>query len=493
MSKTLKRSASMFMALVMILAMVPVMSVTANAAAYTGNCDALSQGTPTGATTDSMAMYMDKPLYVAISETYFNGADFTIGEANGKTGTLSLSSKKIAGTLRGIENFIGITSLDLSGNFLTGSLPVGMEDMDAVTTLNLSNNYLSGAFPEAVRGMAALNILNVNNNAITTLPSWITELSAEYLIISNNSFAGQKLPADLGNMTQLVQFSAVRCGLVGQILDSVGSLSNLVNLQLYGNKLTGAVPSGLGSLPKLDVLYLHENQLTGKLPIFLTSRTYKELFFSDNNFEGTVQADIKVTTLLVSHNPKLIAVKPAGVTTFQGGHCANVTDINRLSTTVKLPNGEWMKLNWDVTGDGVPDLNLVNTETDQVPNRNIDVNGDGKADLAINNNFNRAAAVYETNASGGSTGTFLGWMPSHFVVTSHPITASDVQMGAAPYYLVATNASAPKIAENKVEIVLPDGSTTIAYPPNVIVPVEVEVNKVKQYQMSTLMATAFLT
>ena len=54
--------------------------------------------------------------------------------------------------------------LDLSGNFLSGSIPFLLGDLMMLEVLNLSNNQLSGQVPDEIGDLRSLAKLNLSNN-----------------------------------------------------------------------------------------------------------------------------------------------------------------------------------------------------------------------------------------------------------------------------------------------------------------------------------------
>jgi len=197
MSKTLKRPASMFMALVMILAMVPVMSVTANAAAYTGNYDTLSQGAPTGDLT---------PL--------LNYPNLRV---------VNMSDNKIVGE---VPNLSGLTKLEecyLNYNGSAGTLPALP---DSIKFFQLACNNITGSIPESYIHLPNLERLNLVSNHLTgTIPAFGSDsTSLQQLMIGYTSVSGP-IPESLCN------------------LDSTPTTFLIALQGLTG--LTGELPSGL--------------------------------------------------------------------------------------------------------------------------------------------------------------------------------------------------------------------------------------------------------
>ncbi|KAM4100251.1 hypothetical protein ACB094_05G054200 [Castanea mollissima] len=90
-----------------------------------------------------------------------------------------------------------VTCIDLSGNSLTGGIPIQITNLTRLGTLNLSMNHLIGSIPKNIGNMWWLETLDLKNNS-----------------------------------------------LFGAIPGSMSSLTFLVHLNLSFNNLTGRIPSG---------------------------------------------------------------------------------------------------------------------------------------------------------------------------------------------------------------------------------------------------------
>ena len=85
------------------------------------------------------------------------------------------------------------------------------------------------------------------------------------LDLSENGLSGE-IPAELGNLANLLELLLFDNGLSGEIPVELGNLANLLTLELDGNELTGEIPPELGNLVNLKRLYLSRNELTGGIP-----------------------------------------------------------------------------------------------------------------------------------------------------------------------------------------------------------------------------------
>ena len=112
------------------------------------------------------------------------------------------------------------------------------------------------------------------------------------LNLSGNQFSGE-IPAELGNLTNLLQLNLAGNQLSGEIPAELGNLDSLQTLNLAGNQLSGGIPAELGSLASLQTLNLAGNQLSGEiLPELGKLASLRELDLRGNQFSGEIPAEL---------------------------------------------------------------------------------------------------------------------------------------------------------------------------------------------------------
>ncbi|KAJ6838843.1 putative leucine-rich repeat receptor-like protein kinase [Iris pallida] len=94
-----------------------------------------------------------------------------------------------------------VTSLDLSGNNLYGTIPRELGSLRGLLSLNLSGNHLNGEIPKEVGSMQSLVSLDLSRNELSgAIPSTMAYLtSLESLDLSSNNLSGRIPP---GNQLQ---------------------------------------------------------------------------------------------------------------------------------------------------------------------------------------------------------------------------------------------------------------------------------------------------
>ncbi len=295
--------------------------------------------------------------------------------------TLALFDNRLSGSIpAALGSLANLESLWLDGNQLSGSIPAALGNLANLRGLLLNANPgLSGPLPGSFAGLKTLEDLwlggtglcapddasfqawlrGVENTSYVTdctpaqspdraalealyratngpdwtnNTNWLTDqpinqwhgvtTSADgrvtHLHLLENRLNGS-IPAELGNLTDLIELDLGNNQLSGAIPAQIGRLANLESLVLGDNGLSGPIPAQLGDLTNLEVLLLGDNGLSGPIPAqFGRLVGLETLWLDDNQLSGAVPAELgslsNLRGLLLNGNPRLAGPLPGSFT-----------------------------------------------------------------------------------------------------------------------------------------------------------------------------------
>ena len=215
----------------------------------------------------------------------------TRGVSSGKHLTsLNLHGNAITGTLSTgfAASHRSLRHLDLSSNYIEGSLPLELPRIQReLKLLDLENNRLTGALPAQLDGWINLERLNLNNNRLTaSIPTTIGGLSKlAYLFLDGNRFSST-IPAEIGRLAKLKTVYLGKNRLNGTIPSGLRELENLASVRLEDNFLTGSLSRWAG--PNLHELDLSHNRLEGNLEVLSAMPFLLDFQVQDNLLTGSI-------------------------------------------------------------------------------------------------------------------------------------------------------------------------------------------------------------
>ncbi|KAG8378637.1 hypothetical protein BUALT_Bualt07G0006100 [Buddleja alternifolia] len=185
--------------------------------------------------------------------------------------SLNLTGQRLSGTVSPhVGSFSFLNILDLSGNLFQGDIPLEIGNLGRLQVLNMSNNFLGGQIPGNLS-----NCTNLRN-----------------LALDHNQLIGT-VPPELGLLSDLITLYVGSNNLTGSFPSSLGNLTHLRELDMSYNYLNGEVPSTISRLRSLRVFRMSVNQLSGEFPPLLYNLTSLEFIaLSFNRFHGTIRNDI---------------------------------------------------------------------------------------------------------------------------------------------------------------------------------------------------------
>ncbi|KAL9252848.1 LRR receptor-like serine/threonine-protein kinase RPK2-like protein [Drosera capensis] len=300
---------------------------------------------------------------------------------------LDLSSNKLNGELGGELPISCMTVFDVSGNSLTGSLPMfgnhtcpldpllaaysyDPNDIPSCYLLFFTSRALSRSPFSMVRGnieFAIIHNLGQNNfnGSFQTLPLGLNgskqrisyaylagkndfggsfpvslfekcdELDLMILNVSSNKISGQ-FPTDIATRCKSLVLLDASANLInGSIPSELGTLQSLVALNLSGNILNDQIPVSLGQISSLRLLLLSKNRLNGSIPSsFGLLHSLEVLDLSSNDLMGPIPEDLgqlKNLSVLLLNDNKLSGKVPSTLT--------NVTLLSRFNVSFNNLSG----------------------------------------------------------------------------------------------------------------------------------------------------------
>ena len=289
------------------------------------------------------------------------------------------------GTWHGVTTDVDgcVTSLSLSYNNFSGSIPPELGNLNSLTYLRLDNNNLSGSIPPELGNLNNLTYLNLyNNNLSGNIPIELGNLNnLESFYLFYNNLSGS-IPPELGNLNNLTGLRLYNNNLSGSIPPELGNLNNLIRFNLSRNNLSGGIPPELGNLNNLMHLWLDTNNLSGCYDFNLSSLCMQlsndtNQYISDgNNFDATwedfcaTQAGI-CTTTPSCHEQDYIALRALYLST-DGDNWTDTTgwfSADEFMANLTIPAGTnvgtWYGVTTDIDGcvtcidmDGNPSCSL---------------------------------------------------------------------------------------------------------------------------------------
>nr|XP_023905545.1 probable leucine-rich repeat receptor-like protein kinase At1g35710 [Quercus suber] len=195
-----------------------------------------------------------------------------------------------------ISSFPNLVRLDLSRNWLTGSISVEIGTLSKLTYLDLSFNNLTGRLPPSFGNLTRLVKFDISSNFIVGLiPKELGNLTnLTYFSVHDNQLIGE-LPLSLANLARLQVFDISYNLVSGSIPNGleIGLLKNLLQLDLQKNNLTGPIPLSIGNMKNLSYLNINNNKLIGPLPSSLGHLTNLiSLFLDSNQVNGSIPPEI---------------------------------------------------------------------------------------------------------------------------------------------------------------------------------------------------------
>ena len=220
----------------------------------------------------------------------------------GDTSLVSPASIARAAGADTASNTIALTHFHAGGNRLTGEIPPEVGLAAGLEVFDVGDNGLSGEIPAELGNLSNLEVLRLEGNALTgPIPPELGGLSNLItLLLYNNALTGP-IPPELSGLSNLEVLNLDDNALTGPIPPELGGLSNLRALELRSNALMGPIPPELGGLSNLGILFLGWNELTGPIPPELGGLSnLRGLHLGSNALTGPIPPELGGLSHLIS-------------------------------------------------------------------------------------------------------------------------------------------------------------------------------------------------
>ena len=186
-----------------------------------------------------------------------------------------------------LENWYGVdvdsaglvSTLDLQGNGLSGSLPARLGDLASLTTLRIGDNALSGPLPTSLSRTPLQELRYANTDLCVPDAAWFPRFRDWLAALPQHEGTGVQCPA-LTDREILTALYHATGGSNWEDSDNwvtdaplsewhgveTNAEGRVTRLDLRWNGLQGPIPAALGGLAELEILILFANELTGAIP-----------------------------------------------------------------------------------------------------------------------------------------------------------------------------------------------------------------------------------
>ncbi|XP_078431220.1 putative LRR receptor-like serine/threonine-protein kinase At1g53430 [Wolffia australiana] len=202
----------------------------------------------------------------------------------------SLAHNISCGNCNTTTNVCHVVSIEIKGYNLTGVLPEEIGNLTSLFLLDLTRNYINGSMPAAAWASLPLRNLSLLGNRISgPIPEEIGRISTlQSIVLENNAFQGQ-IPRGIGNLVNLSRLLLSANDFTGELPETLGNLKNLADFRIDGTRISGRIPTFIGNWTGLQRLDMQGTSLEGPFPPeFSAMKRITELRISDlKNADGS--------------------------------------------------------------------------------------------------------------------------------------------------------------------------------------------------------------
>ncbi|KAL2455590.1 putative leucine-rich repeat receptor-like serine/threonine-protein kinase [Forsythia ovata] len=178
-----------------------------------------------------------------------------------------------------------VVSISLKAQSLPGSVPREMVRLPYLQFIDLSRNYLNGTIPPEWGTMEQLVNISLLGNRITgPIPGELSNISTlENLVLEYNQLSGN-ISLQFGNFSSIKRILLTSNNLTGELPATLAKLTTLIDFRIGDNNFSGSIPNFIENWTSLEKLVIQGSGLSGPIPSGIASMTnLSDLRISDLN------------------------------------------------------------------------------------------------------------------------------------------------------------------------------------------------------------------
>ncbi|GAB4849322.1 hypothetical protein Ancab_004123 [Ancistrocladus abbreviatus] len=199
-----------------------------------------------------------------------------------------------------------VTHILMKGLNLSGILPAEFGNLTHLQELDLTQNYISGSIPTSFAKLPLVNLSLLDNRISGQIPDEIGQIATLESLVLEDNLLGGPLPKSLGSLSRLTRLLISANNFTGTIPETFGKLKNLADFLIDGNSFSGKIPDFIGNWTNLGRLNIQGTSMEGPIPSTISLLTnLTELRISDLNgpsMRFPNLQDLKILQLLILRN-----------------------------------------------------------------------------------------------------------------------------------------------------------------------------------------------
>nr|CAB3446209.1 unnamed protein product [Digitaria exilis] len=159
-----------------------------------------------------------------------------------------------------------IIILELMRQNLTGVLPDEVVNLTYLQNLDLSRNFIQGTIPASWGDLPVYNLSLQGNRISGTLPKELGRMPMlKSIQLEGNQIEGPITP-ELGNISTLERFFISANNITGELPSTFARLTNMTDFRVDGNRISGKIPSFIKNWQSVNRIDMQGTLMSGPIP-----------------------------------------------------------------------------------------------------------------------------------------------------------------------------------------------------------------------------------